>query len=104
VKIRFFGKEVALIVCFVLLMPAFTLSAEDKLVGIQGEVMGLNVINKTVTVNEKTFVWDQNTLFYDEKGSPVTADKLKKNVKVFIEATWGKNKPYTITKIYISPK
>jgi hypothetical protein len=104
VKIRFFGKEVVLIVCFIFLFSALTFAQGKDMVTIAGEVMGLNVAKKILVVNEKTFVWDQNTLFYDEKGSPVRADKLKENVKVFIEATWGKNKPYTITKIYISPK
>ena len=39
---------------------------------IRGKVMKLDFAKKTVIVNEKTFVWDPNTLFYDEKGSPVS--------------------------------
>jgi len=90
--------------CFIFLFAALTFAQGKDVVRMTGQVMGLNVAKKTVTVNEKTFVWDQNTLFYDESNFPTTADKLKKDVKVYIEATWVKNKPYTITKIYISPK
>jgi len=103
VKIRFYGKEVFLMMCFIFLFSALTLAQGKDVVTIAGQVMDLKVEKKIVVVNEKTFVWDQNTLFYDDKGSLVTADKLRKNFKVFIEATWVKNKPYTITKIYISP-
>jgi hypothetical protein len=105
VKIRFFGKEVALIVCFVLLIPAFTFAAEDKVVRTQGKVMELNFAKKTVIVNEKAFVWNPNTLFFDVKGSPIliTEDKLQKGTWVSIEATWIKNKPLVIKKLILLP-
>jgi hypothetical protein len=105
VKIRFFGKEVALIVCFVLLFSAFTFAAEDKVMKIQGKVMSLDVAKKKVVVNEKTFIWDLNSIFYDEKGSPIpiTADRLTKGTGVSIEATWIKNKPYIIKKLSLLP-
>ena len=103
VKIRFFGKEVILIVCLIFLFSALTLAQGKEMVTMAGQVMDLNVVKKTVTVNEKTFVWDPNTLFYDENNSPTTADKLKNNVKVHIEATWIKNKPYIIKKLYLLP-
>ena len=103
-KIRFFGKEMVLVLCFVFLFSALAVAQGKDVVEMTGNVMNVDMAKKIVVVDEKTFVWDQNTLFYNAKGSPVTADKLRKNVKVFIEATWVKNKPYTITKIYISPK
>ena len=103
-KIRFYGKEVALVICFVFLFSALAFAQGKKVVSVVGDVMDLDIAKKKVVVNEKTFVWGPNTLFYDAKGSPVTADKLRKNVEVSIEATWVKNKPYTITKIYISLK
>ena len=104
-KIRFFGKEVALIVCFVLLFSAFTFAAEDKVVRIQGKVMELDEMKKMVIVNEKTFIWDSGTLFFNETGAPITVDKLQKKSWVYIEGLWEKkNKPITIKKIYLLPQ
>ena len=105
-KIRFFGKEVILIVCFIFFFSALAF-AQGKDIQTKGKVMQLDFAKKTVIVNEKTFVWDANTLFYDEKRSPIsiTADRLKKDTRVSIEATWIKNKPLMIKKIsLLSPK
>jgi hypothetical protein len=105
VKIRFFGKEVVLIVCFIFLFSAFAF-AQGKDVQSKGKVMELDFAKKTVIVNEKTFVWDANTLFFDEKGSPIsiTEDRLAKGTMVRVEATWIKNKPLVIKKLYLLPK
>ena len=104
-KIRFFGKEVALILCFVFLFSGLAF-AQGKDMLIKGRVMELDFAKKTVIVNEKTFIWDTNTLFYDEKGAPIpfTEDRLKKGTRVSIEATWKKNRPYTIEVISLLPK
>lgn len=104
-KIRFFGKEVALIVCFVFLFSALAF-AQGKDIQTKGKVMQLDFAKKTVIVNEKTFVWDANTLFYDEKGTPIsiTEDRLIKGTRVSIEATWIKNKPLVIKKLHLLPK
>ena len=104
-KIKFFGKEVVLIVCFIFLFSASAF-AQAKDIHTKGIVMQLDFAKKTVIVNEKTFVWDANTLFYDVKGAPIliTEDKLQKGTKVSIEATWIKNKPYMIKKLYLLPK
>jgi hypothetical protein len=105
VKIRFFGKEVALIVCFIFLFSALAFTQEKPMPRIQGKVMALDLAKKKVVVNEKTFIWDLNSIFYDEKGSPIpiTADRLTKGTGVSIEATWIKNKPYMIKKLYLLP-
>ena len=104
-KIRFFGKEVALIVCFVFLFSALAF-AQGRDIQTKGKVMQLDFAKKTVIVNEKTFVWDANTLFYDEKGTPIsiTEDRLIKGTRVSIEATWIKNKPLVIKKLSLLPK
>lgn len=104
-KIRFFGKEVALIVCFVFLFSALAF-AQGKDIQTKGKVMQFDFAKKTVIVNEKTFVWDANTLFYDEKGTPIsiTEDRLIKGTRVSIEATWIKNKPLVIKKLHLLPK
>ena len=104
-KIRFFGMVIVLITCLTLLLPSFTFAAEDQVVRIKGEVMELNLSKNIVIVNEKTFVWNANSVLYDEKGSaiPITADRLQNGTLVSIEATWIKNKPYTIKNIYLLP-
>ena len=104
-KIRFFGKEVLLIVCFIFFFFALAF-AQGKDIQSKGRVMELDFAKKTVIVNEKTFIWDANTLFYDEKGAPIpfTEDRLKKGTRVSIEATWKKNRPYTIEVISLLPK
>ena len=104
-KRKFLGKEIVLVVCFIFLFSALAF-AQGKDMLIKGKVMKLDFAKKTVIVNEKTFFWDQNTLFYDEKGSPVsiTENRLVKGTKVSIEATWIKKKPLVIKKLYLLPK
>jgi hypothetical protein len=105
VKIKFFGKEIAVVVCVIFLFSALGF-AQGKDVQSRGRVMELDFAKKTVIVNEKTFVWDTNTLFFDEKGSPVsiTEERLVKGTMVRIEATRIKNKPLVIKKLYLLPK
>jgi len=104
VKIKLFGKEVILIVCFLFLFSALAFAQGKDVVRIRGRVASLNIAGKIVTVGEKDFVWNQNTLFYDETGSPITADRLKKNIKVSIEATVIPRKPCIIKTLHIHPK
>ena len=105
VKRKFLGKEVILIVCFIFLFSALAF-AQGKDIQTKGKVMQLDFAKKTVIVNEKVFIWDPNTLFFDEKGSPIsiTADRLIKGTLVRIEATWIKNKPLVIKKLHLLPK
>ena len=104
-KIRFFGKGIIVIVCFIFLFSALAF-AQGKDIQSKGKVMQLDFAKKTVIVNEKTFFWDANTLFFDEKGSPIsiTEDRLVKGTMVRIEATWIKNKPLVIKKLFLLPK
>ena len=104
-KRKFLGKEIILIVCFIFLFSALAF-AQGKDIQTKGKVMELDFAKKTVIVNEKTFVWNSNTLFYDEKGSPITiaAGRLTKGTAVSIEATWIKNKPLVIKKLTLLPK
>ena len=103
-KRKFLGKEVILIVCFIFLFSALAF-AQGKDIQTKGKVMQLDFAKKTVIVNEKTFVWNPNTLFFDVKGSPIliTEDKLQKGTWVSIEATWIKNKPLVIKKLSLLP-
>ena len=105
-KMRFFGKEIILIVCFIFLFSGLVL-AQAKDIQSKGRVMKLDFAKKTVFVNEKAFVWDANSLFYDEKGSPIltiTENRLVKGTMVRVEATWIEKKPLVIKKLYLLPK
>ncbi len=104
-KIRFFGKEVVLFVCFIFLFSALVF-AQGKDVQSKGKVMQLDFAKNTVIVNEKTFVWNQNTLFFDVNGAPILIreDTLQKGTMVRVESTWVKNKPLVVKKLFILPK
>ena len=98
---KILGKEVVLIVCFVLFLSALTFAEEVRL---QGKVDEINLKISKVVVNEKTFVWNSDTKFLDEKGLPTVVEKLKVNTWVYIEAVKAKKgKPNTIQKIYFLP-
>jgi hypothetical protein len=104
VKIRFFVKEIALIVCFAILIPAFAFAVEDNMVSIRGKVMSLDLNRNRMVVNEQIFVWDTNTKFYNEHASPITPDKIKAKNWVYIEATEITNQPYLIRTISLLQK
>jgi hypothetical protein len=56
-------------------------------------------------VNEGTFIWNQNTKFYNEKGSLVTVDKLRAKTWVYIEGVKDSApKRMMAEKIYFLPK
>ena len=92
------------LIFLILIIYGLTFAEEKYEVSIQGKVMELDVMKKMIIVNEKTFIWNQNTLFYGEKGSPTTADKLTLQSLVSIEATRVKSKPSIIKKLYVLPK
>jgi hypothetical protein len=72
---------------------------------IQGLVMNVDLQKTMMIVNEKTFTWNQNTKFYNDKGSPVTVDKLKANTWVYIQGVNDSaGKKMMVEKIYILPK
>jgi hypothetical protein len=105
VKIKFFGREVILLVCFIFLFPGLTFAGEKDVVSLQGIVDELYLSKKMMIVNEhEAFIWDPNTIFYNEKGLPTTIDKLKIKTWVYIEGISDqKDKPTLIKKIYLSP-
>jgi hypothetical protein len=106
VKIRFYGKEVALVICIVILIPAVAFAAEGNVISIQGRVMSLDLSRNRMVISEQIFVWDVSSLLFDEKGSaiPITADRLKKGTWVSVEATARKNRPHLIRTISLLRK
>jgi hypothetical protein len=97
---------IGLLLAISLLLPISLTFASDKdIVKIQGIVMEIDLNQNIMIVNERTFVWDQNTNFYNEKGSPVTVDSLRKKTWVYVEGTKDTIKKSVIAvKIYILPK
>jgi hypothetical protein len=87
------------------LFPFFTLvfGQEENIVKTQGPIMTLDIKKNTMIVNEKTFVWKQNSAIYDDKGSPITIDKFKPNTWVYVEGVKDNHK-LIINKIYLLPK
>jgi hypothetical protein len=71
----------------------------------QGLIMNVDLQKKVMIVNESTFVWDQNTKFYNDKGSLVTVDKLRAKTWVYIQGVKDSaGKRMTAEKIYLLPK
>jgi hypothetical protein len=98
-------KGIFLTVFFLLVFSALTFSADINRVKMQGIVMSVDLKKSTVLISEKTFVWDQKTAFYNEKGSPITVDNLKTKGWVYIEGENDKaNQRWVAKKIYLLPK
>ena len=80
-------KVIPLALFFMMIASALTFAQEGDGFKIQGLIMNLDLWKKMMIVNERTFTWDQNTKFYDEKGSPITVDKLRVKTWVYIVGT-----------------
>jgi hypothetical protein len=59
-------------------------SAEGDKIKVQGKVMELDLKKMVIVVCEKTFVIDQTTVVYNEKGLPIPNDQLRKKARVYI--------------------
>lgn len=58
-----------------------------------------------MVVNEKPFYWDQKTSFFNEKGLPITIDKIKTKSWVYIEGVNDKiHKSVLVKSVYLLPK
>jgi hypothetical protein len=93
-----------LAILFSLFISSLTFAAEKDIVAFQGVVMELDWRKKMLTVNERSFAFDQNTIVYDEKGSPIPQDRLKTKTWVFIEGVKEKSQKKVAKKIYLLPK
>jgi hypothetical protein len=105
VKIRLWIVEMILISSYLFTSSTLALSSEEDTAKIQGVIMALDVNKNTMIVNEKLFVWRENTAIYNDKGSPLTIDKFKPKTWVYIEGENDKNnRRIIINKIYLLPK
>jgi hypothetical protein len=98
-------KRLLFIVFSTLFFSSIIIAAEMGIVKFQGKVMELDLKKNTMIANERTVLWDQNTIFYNPKGVPITPDKLKNKAWVYIEGVSDVvNKRILAQKIYLIPK
>jgi len=96
-------KGILLTLFFLLVFSALTF-AEDA-IKMQGVLMSLDLKKGTVVINEKTFVWDQQTTFHNEAGVPIKVETLRTKGWVYIEGENDKaQKRRVAKKIYSLPR
>jgi hypothetical protein len=101
----FYIKEILLATILVSFISALALASDSVIYNIQGKVTEINLRKKSLTVYETSFAWNQNTIFSNEKGSPITIDKLKPQTWVYIECEYRKDIDKRIAKrVYLLPK
>ena len=83
----------------------FASDSDKDTVTVQGVIMELDLNTRMMVVNERYFAFDQNTFLHNEKGSPVTQDRLKIKTWVYIEGTPDKAHQRVVArKTYLLPK
>ncbi len=104
-KGKFFYHGVALVIFLVLVIYSLTFALDESIVRLQGRVMELDLKKNMMIVNERMFFWGPNTIFYNEKESTITADRLRAKVWVYLEGTRHEaDKKVVAEKIYLLPK
>ncbi len=97
--------KIILMITLTLVVSALTFASDEGIVKLQGVVMTVDMKQNIFTVNERTFCWDRQTVISNEKGLPVTADKLKLRGWVYIEGIPDKaNRRNIARKIHLIPK
>lgn len=104
-KKRSFSNGIILLIFSMLIISSLTFASNKDRIKIQGVVMELDLKKNMMIVNERIFVWDSNTIFYNEKGSPITVDKLRIKTWIYMEGVRENVKKRIIAeKIYLLPK
>ncbi len=89
----------------IMIIYPLTFASEKDIVNTQGIVMEIDLKKGTMIVNEKCFRWDQKTSFFNDKGSPITIEKIKVKSWVYIEGIKDKlNKSLLAKTVYLLPK
>jgi hypothetical protein len=91
------------IVLSILPFSTLTSASEEAIVKMQGSIMSIDVSKNIMIVNEKTFIWNQSTIFNNDRGSQIGVDKFTPKSWVFIEGE-RKGQSIVINKIYLLPK
>jgi type II secretory pathway component PulC len=86
-------------------VASLTFAADKDIVKTQGIIMAIDFIKNSMVVNERLVVWDQQTLFNNEKAKPITVDQLKTKNWVYLEGVLDKDRKRVLAKkIYLLPK
>lgn len=99
-----YPRGIFLAILFSLFISSLTFAADKDIVTFQGMVMELDWKQKIITVNERSFAFDKNTIVHNEKGSPIPQDNLKTKTWVFVEGVKDKSQKKLAKKIYLLPK
>jgi hypothetical protein len=105
VKRKFFNRGTTFVIFLVLAISSLTFASDESIVRVQGKVMELDLKKNMMIVNERMFVWGRNTLFYNDQGSPITADRLRTKVWVYIEgSSQNRDRKVVAEKVFLIPK
>ena len=97
-------NKIALAILLAFASPLLTFASDTGIVKLQGVVMAVDLKQNSLTVNERTFSWNPQTLISNERGQPVTPDKLKTHEWVYIVGIPDKaNRRNIAKKIYLIP-
>ncbi|MGA2315532.1 MAG: hypothetical protein ABSG71_04035 [Thermodesulfobacteriota bacterium] len=100
-----FGKVMTLTTVFLIMASALTFAQEEGVFRIEALITIVDLQKNIMIVDEKTFDLDQNTKFNNEKGSPITVDRLRAKTWVYIEGVMDSTKKRVMAeKIYTLPK
>jgi hypothetical protein len=92
-------------IVLVLVISGLTVAQGGDRMRSQGRVDQLDLKKGKMEVNETIITWNQGTIFNDEKGNPVSVEKLSTKSWVFIEGEYDEvNKRLVAQKIYLLPK
>lgn len=97
-------KMMIFVLSCVVIFSTLSVASGQDLYKNQGAIMQIDHKNNTMVVNERHLVWNQNTAFYDSKGSLTDLEGFKIKSWVYIEGTTGRNNIILIEKIYLLPK
>jgi len=99
-----YSRGIFIAILLSLFISSLTFAANKDIVTFQGIVTELDFKKKIITVNEREFAFDKNTIVHNEKGSPIPQDNLKTKTWVFVEGVKDKSQKKLATRIYLLPK
>jgi hypothetical protein len=80
-----FKKQIPLIAVLLFLTFSLVLAADNNIKKTRGKVETVDLKKKFFVVNESKYFWNHDTIFSDEKGTPVKIDQLKPKASVYVE-------------------
>jgi hypothetical protein len=97
-------KIIIFVVFSIIIFSTSTFASGQERYRNQGSIMEIDLGKNTMIVNERQFAWNQNTAFYDRKGSLTGIEGFKRKSWVYIQGTLHRNNIILIEKIYLLPK